>query len=108
MPSAAGRTHASSVIAVVRSSELASATVTQSLTPSNDRPPPYRPVVRAAPEIVPALPRPDVSVAVVPLASSKPQAPTSPVDGGFGYGERHGHGDRRAGRAPARDRTLPV
>ena len=39
-------------------------------------------VVRVAPAIVPLLARPDASLAAVPLASSKPHAPTGPVPGG--------------------------
>ena len=62
----------------------ASATVTQSLTPSNDSAPPKRPVVRArgagrSCRCCRGRTRP---CAVVPLASSKPHAPTSPVGGG--------------------------
>jgi hypothetical protein len=67
-----GFTHASSVIPVVRSSDAASAIVTQSSSPSNASAPPARPVARVAPEIVPGLPLPDASVAVVPDASSNP------------------------------------
>ena len=75
-----GRTHASSVMPVVRSSEATSATVTRSLTPSNDSARPKRPAVeRVAPEIVPVFELPDESVTVVPVVSSKPQAPTRPV-----------------------------
>ena len=74
-----GETHASSVIAVVRSSEFASGTLTKSFVPSNVSAPPNRPcALRAAPEIVPSLLAVDASSAVVPLASSKPHAPTSP------------------------------
>jgi hypothetical protein len=70
---AEGRTHASTVMPVVRSREAASATVTQSLTPSNDRAPPYLPAaVQAAPETVPALELPEPSAAVVPVVSLKP------------------------------------
>ena len=79
MPIAVGRTQASSVIAFVRSSELASGTETRSLTPSNVIAPPNLAVavVRTAPPaIVPVLPRPEASVAVVPVASSKPYAAT--------------------------------
>ena len=47
-PIAVGRTQASSVMPVVRSSESASATVTQSLTPSKlSAPPNLPPVLRA-------------------------------------------------------------
>ena len=49
-----GRTQASSVIAFVRSSAAVSATVTMSLTPSNESAPPLRPAVdQTAPAIVP-------------------------------------------------------
>src|SRR5919201_2321283 len=86
-PSAVGRTQASTVEPVVRSSEAESATVTRSLTPSNESARPCLPVTREAPEIVPALPRPELSATVEPDASSKPQAPTSPVpDEGAGAG----------------------
>src|SRR5262245_18195053 len=75
-----GLTQASRVIPVVRSSELASAIVTRSLTPSNDRAPPYFPAVdQVAPEMVPLLPNPEVSFTVGPLPSLKPRASTSPV-----------------------------
>ena len=58
---------------MVRSSEPASLTVTQSLIPSNDSALPYLPLaVRVAPEIVPLLPLPEASVTVVPDASLKP------------------------------------
>src|SRR4051795_8324088 len=74
---AVGRTHASSVMPVVRSRLLASGTLTQSLTPSKLSAEPYRPAgVREGPLSVPPLPRPEAAVAVVPDASSKPQAPT--------------------------------
>jgi hypothetical protein len=66
---------------VVRSSAAASATVTQSLTPSNDRALPNRPaVVQTAPATVPACPPPEASPAVVPVPSLKPYAATGPVD----------------------------
>ncbi len=61
---------------------MASGTVTESLTPSNESALPACPATRVAPETVPLLPVPDPSVAAAPLASSKPQAPTRPVDGG--------------------------
>src|SRR4051794_817745 len=66
---ATGLTHASRVIAPVRSSELASATVTQLLVPLNDRAPPNFPVTRVAAVRVPVFPLPDASAVVVPLAS---------------------------------------
>ncbi len=78
-PSAVGFTHADAVMPVVSRTELASLTVTQSLTPSKVRAPPKRPeVVRVAPLIVPVLPAVEASGVVVPDASSKPQAPTRP------------------------------
>jgi hypothetical protein len=59
---AEGSTHAISVIPVVRSSELLSLTVTQSLMPSNDRALPYLPaVVHAAPLTVPPFALPETS-----------------------------------------------
>ena len=65
---------------VVRSSDAASATVTQSLTPSNDSAPPERPAaVRVAPRSCPVLPEPDASATVGPDASSNPYAATRPV-----------------------------
>src|SRR3954470_3687537 len=82
-PRAVGNTHASRVARVDRSSDELSATVTQSLMPSNVRAEPNLPAaVRVAPEIVPLFPRPEPSVTDVPLVSSKPQAPTGPVPGG--------------------------
>ena len=75
---AVGNTHASSVMAAVRSSELESLTVTQSLTPSNDSALPYLPlVVQVAPEIVPVFPLPEVSASVEPVPASKLYAATS-------------------------------
>ena len=57
--------------------------MTRSFTPSKVSAEPKRPlVVRVAPLIVPVLPRPDESVTVVPLGSSKPQAPTGAPPGG--------------------------
>src|SRR5262245_22393190 len=74
---APGFTHASRVMAPDRSSELASLTVTQSLTPSNDSAPPYLPpAVQAAPESVPLFPWLLESAAVVPLPSLKLYAAT--------------------------------
>src|SRR4051812_5328744 len=78
-----GRTHASSVIPAVRSSEFESATVTMLSTPLKDSAPPnLPPVERVAPVIVPGLLEPELSVAVVPDSSSKPSAVTRPVGGG--------------------------
>ena len=70
-----GWTQASRVMAVVRSSVLASGIVTWSLIPSNvERGAVFcRRSVRVGPlTIVPVLPVPEESVAVVPLLSSKP------------------------------------
>jgi hypothetical protein len=69
---------------VVRSSDPASATVIQSLTPSNCRAAPDRPSwIRVAPEMTPGFPVPDASFTVVPLASPNPYAATRPpVTGG--------------------------
>src|SRR4051812_44037244 len=83
LPTTVGRTQASIVTPVVASRESASGTVTQSFTPSKLSAPPNLPaVLRMGPSIVPALLRPDESVAVVPLASSKPHAPTRLEDAG--------------------------
>ena len=79
--SAVGLIHASSVMPVVRSRELASLTDTQSSMPSNESACPKRPAVQMAPEIVPVLPLPEMSVAVVPLPSLNPYAATSPPRG---------------------------
>ena len=74
-----GFTQASSVMPATRSSDTESGTVTMSPEPSKLRALPKRPsAVRAAPEIVPTLPRPEASKADVPDGSSKPQAPTIP------------------------------
>jgi hypothetical protein len=77
----AGRTQASRVIAVVRSSDAESATVTQSLTPSKLRALPNLPVVQVAPLTVPPFPRPDPSAVPVPEPSSNPYPATRPVGG---------------------------
>src|SRR5688500_16133502 len=79
---AAGLTHASRVRPLVRSRELASATVTQSSTPSKDRARPNRPaVVQVAPERTPLLPKPELSEAVAPAPSSKPRVSTGDTAG---------------------------
>jgi len=58
---------------------VASATVTQSFTPSNWSALPKRPAVdHEAPEIVPALPLPETSATVGPCPSLKPHAATRP------------------------------
>src|SRR3954454_14839120 len=75
---AAGFTHASSVI-FERSSEFESATVIQSLTPSNESAPLYLPaVVQAGPLSVPGLPLPDTSGTNIPLPVSNEYAATMP------------------------------
>src|SRR3954453_11839630 len=55
----AGLTQASRVMPVVRSRELASGTVTQSLTPLNDSPPPFFPATCVGPASVPVFPEPE-------------------------------------------------
>jgi hypothetical protein len=78
-PFAVGYTQASIVIPVVRSSVAASATVTRSLTPSNESAFPKRPAdVQVDPLIEPALLLPDASPTVGPVPSSKPYAATRP------------------------------
>ena len=63
-------------------SDALSLTVTQALVPLKVSAPPNLPeAVRVALAIVPALPLPELSAVVVPLASSKPHAPTSPLAG---------------------------
>src|SRR5262249_42234895 len=81
--SAVGRTHASSVMPVVRSSVFESAMFTRLEGPLNVRAWPYFPArVQVAPDTVPVLPLPDLSFRVVPVPSLKLYAATSPVDGG--------------------------
>ena len=68
---AVGSTQASSVMAVVRRSEAASATVTSELAPLKSSAWPYRPVdAQVVPAAVPVLPLPDASTTVVPDTSS--------------------------------------
>src|SRR5436190_77247 len=75
-----GLTQASRVIPVVRSREAESLTVTQLLTPLNDRAPPYLPEVdQEVLATVPVLELPEASAAVVPDPSLKPYAATRPV-----------------------------
>src|SRR4051794_2617999 len=74
-----GLIQASSVMPLVRSRELLSATVIQSLVPLKDTPPPNKPLTQRGPLSVPVLPLPEASAAVVPAPSLKLQAPTSPV-----------------------------
>src|SRR4030095_10805762 len=59
---AVGRTHASSVIPFVRSSDALSGTTTTLLEPLNESACPSCPVVQVAPLIVPLFPFPDRSV----------------------------------------------
>src|SRR4051794_22852219 len=74
-----GRTHASSVMPVVRWSAAASATVTQALVPLKDSAAPYFPVaVHVAFVSVPVLPWPDASFACTPAPSLKPWAAPRP------------------------------
>src|SRR5262249_17298206 len=74
---AAGRTHPSSVIPELRSSEAESATVTQLLAPSNDNALPKRPVAaQVAPLMVPLLPLPEASAPDSPVPPSSPRART--------------------------------
>src|SRR3989441_4805235 len=78
---AVGLTHASSVMPAVRSSGVPAApsmTVTQSSMPSNDNALPILPGTRTAPVMLPLRALGDESVAVVPLASSKPSAIARP------------------------------
>src|SRR5688572_14223231 len=87
--SVVGLTHASSVMPPVRLSAAASATVTQSLTPSKDSAlPNLPPATLTASRIVPWRPPPEESVATVPPVSSKSSARTSPsvLTGGGGGG----------------------
>src|SRR3954468_23902641 len=82
LPSAVGRTHASIVIALVRSRSLASAIETESLTPSNESAPPFLPAaLHVAPLIVPGWLWPVTSASVVPLPASKLYAATASTGG---------------------------
>ena len=73
LASAAGFTHASSVIPIVRSSELASGTVTQLDEPLKESAPPYLPLnAHAVFVTVPLLPDPETSLTFVPVPSLKP------------------------------------
>src|SRR5690348_16168904 len=79
-PRAAGLTHASSVMPVVRLRTALCATVTQLLEPLNVRALPNFPALfQVAPVIDPALPFPDESATAVPLPSSKLYEATGPV-----------------------------
>src|SRR5262249_47370019 len=77
---AEGLTQASRGMPLVRCSRVLSATVTQALVPLNDSALPNLPVVtQVALESVPVRPCVETSAVVVPVPSSKPQAPTRPV-----------------------------
>src|SRR5438874_12827608 len=82
VPSAAGLTHASSVIALVRSSEPAAGTVTQLDVPLKVSAAPNLPaVVHVVFVTVPLFPAPDESATVVLAPSLKPYAATRPGGG---------------------------
>ncbi len=83
MPAPLGRTQADRVIPLVRSRSAASATVTQSLTPSKESAPPvWPPVDQTAPLIVPVCPFPVTSANDAPLPPSNEYAATRPGVGG--------------------------
>ena len=108
MPSSVvGLTQASTVIAFVRFSDEDDGIVTRSFSPSKLSPWPYFPAVRVAPEIVPVLPLAVLSYAVLPLVSSKLQAPTSPgtVTGGAGVGVGVGVASASGRRGRRRSRS---
>src|SRR6187431_888027 len=82
VPSALGLTQASSVIPLVRSSELESGTLTIALVPLKESAPPYLPLVlQAALAIVPLLLLPERSGRLGPEPWSKEYAATSPTGG---------------------------
>ncbi len=72
VPRAVGSAHASTVMALVRSSELESGIVTQSFVPSKDRAAPNFPIVQVGPALVPLLELPEESAMLVPVPSSNP------------------------------------
>jgi hypothetical protein len=77
-----GLTHASRVIALVRSSEFESGTFTRADVPLKNNALPNLPAVdQVAFDRVPVLLLPERSAVVVPVPSSKPYAAASPVDG---------------------------
>src|SRR4051812_9094468 len=78
-PRAVGKTHASSVDAVLRSRVAPSGTVAQLPPPSNDSALPYLPEVHVVAVAVPSFPRPDESATAVPDPSSNAHAPTRAV-----------------------------
>jgi hypothetical protein len=69
MLSASSLTHASTVPVEPRSSDGASATVTNDVEPLNSSPWPYLPAVHAAAVIAPPLPLPEASAVVAPTPS---------------------------------------
>ncbi len=72
-PSWFGLTQASSVIPVLRSSELLSGTVTEAFVPLKFRAVPnLPPVAHVVPEVVPLFPVPDASLTALPVPSLKP------------------------------------
>src|ERR1700754_1766312 len=78
--SAVGRTHASSVIPVVRSSEAASLIETRWVPAVKLSAEPNLPAAdHVAPVIVPVLPLPERSASVVPLPASMLYAATGPA-----------------------------
>src|SRR4026208_2037253 len=82
VPSALGLTPASSVIPLVRASELESGTFTIALVPLKLKAEPYLPpVLQLALAMVPLLPLPGRSGRLVPEPWSKEYAATSPTGG---------------------------
>jgi len=75
-----GRTHADNVIELVKSKLAASATDTESFTPSNNNADPYRPDGdHDAPDTDPLFPNPDTSPADDPAPSLNPNPNTKPT-----------------------------
>ena len=111
-PAGQGRTHAASVMPPERSSDRSPATVTQSLRPSNHRPPPKRPRAGRAGERRGCRRRRSRAPAARPR-SSKPHSPTGPIGGGAVSGSatqaRRGCPaaavDRAPGARPSRPRS---
>src|SRR3954453_8687856 len=79
-----GLSHASSVMPLVRWSDALSGMTTVDEVPLNCSAPPNLPVVQVPFCTVPLLPLPDVSVTVVPEASSNEYAATGPFELGGG------------------------
>ena len=85
-PLAVGKTHASSVMPLVKSRLATSLTLTRLLVPLKDKFFPNFPdVFQVAPPMVPLFPLPEASAVVLPAPSSKPKA-TSKPDPGVGGG----------------------